>query len=155
LKEGKQEELKGTLRQRMEQHRANPNCAGCHAKMDPIGFGLENFNGIGAWRNKDGSAGIDSSGTLVTGEEFNGVGELKKILARKKKEEFTRCLAEKMLTYALGRGLEFYDKCAVDKICQNLSEHDYKISKLIAGIVTSPSFQMRRGEGAGPVKPNR
>lgn len=146
LKEDKKA-LTGTLRQRMEQHRANPNCASCHARMDPIGFSLENFDGIGAWRNKDGQLPIDPSGQLVTGESFKGPAELKKILSEKKKNEFAHCITEKMLTYALGRGLEYYDKCAVEKIFQELAKDDYTFSRLIFGIVNSTPFQMRRGEG--------
>jgi hypothetical protein len=147
LKEGEHEELKGTLRQRMEQHRSNPTCASCHARMDPIGFGLENFDAVGAWRNRDGELPIDPTGTLVSGEEFRGAEDLKKILAAEKKEQFVRCLTDKMLTYALGRGLEYYDKCAVDKICKDVAKRDYKLSALVLGIVNSTPFQMRRGEG--------
>ncbi|MEW6161657.1 MAG: DUF1592 domain-containing protein, partial [Verrucomicrobiota bacterium] len=112
LKEGK--ELTGTLRQRMEQHRDNPLCASCHARMDPIGFGFENFDAVGVWRELDGGAPIDPAGQLVSGERFQGPAELRKILLQAKRDEFVRSLSEKMLTYALGRGLEYYDKCAVD-----------------------------------------
>ena len=150
LKEDKGQQLTGTLRQRMEQHRADPNCASCHARMDPIGFGLENFDGIGAWRLQEGNAKIDPSGTLVSGENFNGPKELKRILVKTKKDEFVRCLAEKILTYALGRGLEFYDKCAVDQICKEMQRNDYRISALIRGVVNSTPFQMCRGETAKP-----
>src|SRR2546425_317058 len=121
LKEGKEAALTGTLRQRMEQHRENPMCAACHARMDPIGFGLENFNGIGAWRQKEGEFSIDPAGKLVSGESFNGPDDLKNILMKSKRDDFVHCLTEKMLTYALGRGLEYYDKCAVDQITQRLA----------------------------------
>ena len=144
LKEGK--ELTGTLRERMEQHRANPSCAVCHQRMDPIGFGFENFDGIGAWREKDGSAPIDPSGELVTGETFKGPAELKNILLKQKRTEFIRCLTEKMLTYALGRGLEYYDRCATDQIAKELAKKNYRFSQLITAIVKSTPFQMRRGE---------
>src|SRR5439155_4702373 len=97
LKEGK--ELTGTLRERMEQHRANPNCASCHERMDPIGFGFENFDGIGAWREKDGDFAIDASGKLVSGESFRGPAELRAIVLKKKRDAFVRCLTEKVLTY--------------------------------------------------------
>jgi hypothetical protein len=130
----------------MEQHRADPTCASCHARMDPIGFGLENFDGIGAWRSKEGEFQIDASGQLVSGENFNGAAELKAILSEQKKDEFVRCLSEKMLTYALGRGLEYYDKCAVDEISAKLRRSDYKFSALIMSIVQSTPFQKRRGE---------
>lgn len=143
LKEAK---LTGTLRQRMEQHRENPSCASCHARMDPIGFGFENFDGIGAWRKKDGDAAIDPAGQLVSGETFKGSGDLASILAKSKRDEFVRCLSEKMLTYALGRGLEFYDKCALDQISEGLAKRRYRFSSLITEVVKSAPFQNRRGE---------
>lgn len=139
LKEGK--ELTGTLRQRMEQHRADALCASCHARMDPIGFGLENFDGIGRWRDKEGDSPIDASG-----DNFNGAAELLALLASENKDEFARCLADKMLTYALGRGLERYDKCALDRITQNLEKQNYKFSALILEIVKSVPFQMRQSD---------
>ena len=142
----KETKLEGTLRQRMEQHRANPTCASCHARMDPIGFGFENFDGVGAFRQKEGDFPIDASGALVSGDSFNGASELSRILHKKKREEFARCLSEKMLTYALGRGLEFYDKCALDQITKGLARKNYKFSALVAGIVKSVPFQQRRGE---------
>lgn len=146
LNEKKDAVLSGSLRQRMEQHREKPMCASCHARMDPIGFGLENFNAIGGWRGKDGKFPVDPSGQLVSGESFNGPTELKSILLKQKKSEFLHCLAGRMLTYALGRGLEFYDKCAVNQITKGLADHDYKFSGLILEVVKSIPFQMRRGE---------
>jgi hypothetical protein len=146
LKEGK--ELTGTLRHRMEQHRADALCASCHARMDPIGFGLEHFDGIGAWREKDGGESIDTTGALTTGETFDGANGLTAILSQNKREQFVRCLTEKMLTYALGRGLEYYDKCAVNEITSRLAKQDYKFSALVTGIVTSAPFQSRRGDRA-------
>jgi choline dehydrogenase-like flavoprotein len=146
LKEGKDAALTGTMRQRMEQHRENPICASCHARMDPIGFGLENFNGIGEWRDKEGDFPIDPAGQLVTGETFNGPGELKSILVKHKRDDFAHCLTEKMLTYALGRGLEYYDKCAMDQITKRLAKNHYRFSTLILEIVKSTPFEMRRGE---------
>ena len=146
LKEGKEAALTGTLRQRMEQHRVNPICASCHARMDPIGFGLENFNGIGEWRDKEGEFAIDPAGKLVTGETFNGPDDLKTILLKSRRDDFVHCLTEKMLTYALGRGLEYYDKCAVDEITKRLAKNRYRFSTLISEVVKSTPFQMRRGE---------
>jgi hypothetical protein len=146
LKEGKEAVLSGTLRQRMEQHRANPNCASCHARMDPIGFGFENYDAIGAWREKDGEFSIEASGKLVSGESFNGAAEFKRILLKQKRDEFVRCLTEKLLTYALGRGLEYYDRCAVDQITKNLAANRYKLSSLVVEVIKSAPFQMRRGE---------
>jgi hypothetical protein len=147
LNESKEAVLTGTLRQRMEQHRANPGCASCHARMDPIGFGLENFDAIGGWREKDSGLPIDASGTLVTGESFTGPAGLRAILLKQKREEFIHCISEKVLTYALGRGLEYYDKCAEDQIAKNLAKDHYRFSSLIAEVVKSAPFQMRRGEG--------
>jgi len=140
------QQLKGTLRQQMEQHRVNPSCAVCHQRMDPLGFAFENFDGIGAWRDRDGKDPIDPSGTLPDGQKFKGPAELKQIL-KKKDELFRHCLTEKMLTYALGRGLEYYDKCAVDDICSQLQKNKDSLSSLIVGIVQSEPFQKRRGKG--------
>src|SRR6185436_2873476 len=101
----KETQLTGTLRQRMEQHRENPTCASCHARMDPLGFGFEHFNGIGVWRQTDGGHAIDAAGQLVSGESFRSATELAAMLMKEKRAEFVRCLSDKMLTYALGRGL--------------------------------------------------
>jgi mono/diheme cytochrome c family protein len=147
----KSRNLAGTLRQQMEQHRTNPTCASCHARMDPIGFGLENFNAIGAWRDKDGGVAIDSSGTLTTGDSFNGAGELAMVLANKHRREFLNCLADKMLTYALGRGTDYYDRPALDKIVQAMDKHQDKFSSLILAVTESFPFQMRRGAPAQTV----
>lgn len=146
LEEGDQAASSGTLRQRLEQHRENPNCASCHARMDPIGFGFENYDAIGAWRERDGEFAIDASGKLISGEAFAGAAELKRILLKHKREEFVRCLTEKMLTYALGRGLEYYDQCAVDEITRRLARNRYKLSTLVLEVTKSTPFQMRRGE---------
>jgi hypothetical protein len=135
-------ELKGSLRQRLEQHRANPSCAVCHNKMDPLGFAFENFDAVGAWRTKDGEFAIDPAGVLPGGEAFKTPGELIKIL-KTKKDLFSRNLAEKMLVYSLGRGVEYYDKCAVDKITEELAKNDYRFSILIVEIVKSEPFLMR------------
>jgi hypothetical protein len=147
--EAQKEKLTGTLRQRMEQHRANPSCAGCHAKMDQLGFAFENFDPIGAYRTTDEGAPIDPSGTLPSGASFRGQAELRKILLADK-DKFARCLAEKMLTFALGRGLEYYDDRAVDRIVATLKKNDYKFSSLCTEIVRSDPFRLRRGiEAAG------
>jgi hypothetical protein len=146
----KEVQLTGTLRQRMEQHRANPICASCHARMDPIGFGFENFDGVGAWRAREGSFPIDASGTLVSGESFHGAAELAEVLSHEKRKEFLHCLSEKMLTYALGRGLEFYDKCALEEITKKLARGGSKFSTLVLAVVNSVPFQQRRGEADKP-----
>jgi mono/diheme cytochrome c family protein len=136
-------QLKGTLRQQMEQHRANPNCSTCHAKLDPLGFGLENFDAIGAWRELDNKQKIDSSGELPDGSKFNGPAELRKILLGKS-EQFRRCLADKLLTFALGRGLDYYDKCAIDNIVTQLKVDNDRFSALVLAIVQSDPFQKRQ-----------
>ncbi|MEO6004032.1 MAG: DUF1592 domain-containing protein [Opitutus sp.] len=140
----KSRQLTGTLRQQMEQHRKNATCASCHARMDPIGFGLENFDAIGAWRDRDGDAPIDASGKLGQSDRFAGAVELTTLLAKNRQREFLHCLAEKLLTYALGRGTEFYDRPALEKIIQAASENDYRFSALILGVVESFPFQMER-----------
>ncbi len=136
--------LTGTLRQRMEQHRSNPNCAGCHSRLDPPGFGLENYDAVGAWRDKEGAHAIDASGKLPSGEAFRGPAELKAIL-KSHKREFTRCLTEKLLIYALGRGLEDYDAGTVDRIAAAVAADDYRFNRLVLEIVKSDPFLKRRG----------
>jgi hypothetical protein len=131
-----------SMRQRLEQHRADPSCAACHNAMDPIGFGLENYDAAGAWRTKDGNFDIDSSGTLPDGRSFKGAQELKAIL-RAKSDIFTRNFTEKLLTYALGRGLERTDRAVVDQITNDLAHNNYKFSTLVADITRSRPFQMR------------
>ncbi|MEQ1824707.1 MAG: DUF1592 domain-containing protein [Pirellula sp.] len=134
--------LSGNLRQVMEQHRSDKKCASCHAKMDPIGFAFENFDAIGAWRTKDGQNDVDASGVLPGGQAFTGPNELKQIM-RADKDLFVRCIVEKMLTYATGRGMEYYDQCVVDGIVKSLHSNDFKFSRLITEIVHSQPFQMR------------
>jgi hypothetical protein len=144
LDAGNQRVLTGSLRQRMEQHRENRTCAVCHAQMDALGFGLENYDPIGAWRAKDAEFDIDASGTLPGGQAFSGPEQLRGIL-RGRHAEFRRCLAEKLLTYALGRGLEYYDKCTVDRIVGNVEANHDRFSALVFEIVISEPFQKRRG----------
>jgi hypothetical protein len=134
----------GTLRQRMERHRADPNCAVCHKEMDSLGFALENFDAVGGWRTKEGNFPIDSAGILPDGRSFHGPRELKALL-RGSKDQFVRCLAEKMLTYAIGRGVEAYDSPALDGIVSSAKAGDYKILTLILGVVHSDPFQKRHG----------
>ena len=133
-----------TLRERLEQHREDPACANCHAKMDPIGFALENYNAIGAFRTKEGELEIDTTAELPDGTTFDGIADLKQIL-KDKKQQFVRCLTEKMLTYALGRGLEYYDRPSVDQIVAQLEFEGYRSSVLITEIVKSDPFRLRRG----------
>jgi mono/diheme cytochrome c family protein len=133
-----------TFRQRLEEHRKKPECAGCHSRMDPLGFGLENFDPIGRWRTAIGGSPVDASGVLVSGEKFAGPSELKTLLLARK-EAFARNLAEKMLSYALGRGLESYDMPAVKKITTALQKDDYRGATLVREIVKSYPFQYRKG----------
>jgi hypothetical protein len=137
-------ELKGSLRQRMEQHRTNALCASCHQRLDPLGFGFENFDGIGRWREREGTFAIDASGTLPGGQSFKGPLELVSIL-KGREAEFRRCLSDKLLTYALGRGLEHYDRCAVDDICTAVQREQNRFSSMVLAIVKSEPFQKRRG----------
>jgi hypothetical protein len=134
-----------SLRLQLEEHRKNATCASCHARMDPLGFGLENFDAIGGWRAQDGNQAIDSSGTLPDGRSFKGAKELKAIL-QEDRNAFAECLTEKLLTYALGRGLERYDKPTVKKISGGLAASNYRFSSLVLEIVNSMPFQKRRGE---------
>jgi hypothetical protein len=138
-------QLKGTLREQMEQHRANPSCAVCHNKLDPLGFGLENFDGIGSWRTQDNKKDIDSSGELPGNLKFSGPAELRKVLLGKA-DQFRSCFAEKLLTFGLGRGLEYYDKCALDDIVKAAKADGDKFSALVLAIVKSDPFQKRKGK---------
>ena len=133
----------GSLRERMEQHRSNASCAVCHRKMDALGFGLENFDVIGGWRDRDGRFEIDPAGTLPGGDKFRDAKHLMEILAENKKREFCRCLTKKMLTYALGRGLQSYDHCAIDAIVKQLGQSGYRFGALVEAIATSDPFTLR------------
>jgi mono/diheme cytochrome c family protein len=133
----------GTLRQRMEQHRKDPNCAACHKEMDALGFALENFDAVGAWRAKDGNLPIDAAAQLPDGRSFSGPRQLKAVL-RGSKEQFARCLTKKLLIYAIGRGLEPYDGPTVDRIVHAAKAGDYRFSAFVLGIVHSDPFQKVR-----------
>jgi Protein of unknown function (DUF1592)/Protein of unknown function (DUF1588)/Protein of unknown function (DUF1585)/Protein of unknown function (DUF1587)/Protein of unknown function (DUF1595) len=132
-----------TMRKRMEQHRENPACASCHRLMDPLGFALENFDAVGMWRTMQGSNPIDASGELPDGTKFQGPAELRQILLNKR-EQFVGTVSEKLLTYALGRGVEYYDMPAVRKIVRDAAPNEYKWSSIVLGIVRSAPFQMRK-----------
>ena len=131
-----------SLRERMEQHRKDPVCAGCHKSMDPIGFALENFDAVGHWRNNDEGGKIDPSGTMFNGAPLDGIVGLRKALVEQH-EIFVGVMTEKLLTYALGRGLEYYDMPTVRKIVQEGRNNDFRFSSLIMGIVKSTPFQMK------------
>ena len=132
-----------TMRERMEQHRANPACATCHKLMDPLGFALENYDAIGRWRTNEGDSAIDSSGALPTGEKFSGAAELRQLL-QTKREQFVATVTERLLTYALGREIEYYDAPVIRKIMREAAPADYRWSSIILNIVKSMPFQMRR-----------
>jgi mono/diheme cytochrome c family protein len=132
-----------SMRERMEQHRRNPVCASCHAMMDPLGLSLENFDAVGRWRTLgESSASIDASGVFPDGSKFQGAAGLKQMLLQS--DRFVPTVTEKLLTYALGRGLEHYDAPAVRTIVRNASRDDYRFSSLITGVVQSAPFTMRR-----------
>lgn len=142
LKEDEKSVASGSLRQRLEIHRSQPACASCHDQMDPLGFGLENFDGIGEWREKDGEFPIDPSGELPDGEKFATPAELRGILVGKK-DRFLRCTAEKLFTYALGRGVEPSDQCALDRICEATKADEYRLLRLIQEVIRSTPFTHR------------
>jgi hypothetical protein len=132
-----------TMREAMVQHRANPVCAGCHARMDPLGFAMENFDALGSWRARSGSdVTIDASGVLPDGTKFEGVAGLREVLLQHP-EQFAMTVVEKLMTYALGRGVEYYDAPAIRTITRAAARSDYKLSSLVLGIVKSTPFQMR------------
>jgi mono/diheme cytochrome c family protein len=137
--------LAKSLREQTEAHRAVPLCASCHVKMDPLGFALENYDAIGQWRTEDGKLPLDVSGTLPNGTAFSGPRELKAIL-KERMPAFARSLSEKMLTYAIGRGVEGHDRLVIRSLVNEMAANDYRIQSLIQGIVRSVPFQQRRGE---------
>jgi len=136
-----------TVRQRMEQHRANPACAGCHKVMDPLGLALENFDAVGAWRTRESGVPIDASGVLTDGTKVDGVAELRDALVRRP-EVLVGTITEKLMTYALGRTLEHHDMPAVRAIVRRAAREDYRFSSLVLGIVNSVPFQMRTARAA-------
>ena len=131
-----------SMRERMEEHRNNPACSGCHSIMDPIGFALENFDAVGAWRTHEARAPIDASGQLLDGTKVNGAVELKKVLMRQP-ERFVETFTEKLMTYALGRGLAYYDTPTVRTIVRDSAKSNYKFSSIVSEVVKSTPFQMR------------
>jgi hypothetical protein len=133
-----------TVRELQEQHRKDPVCHSCHARMDPLGLALENFDRLGQWRETENEWPIDTSGKMLTGESFDGVRQLKQMLKTEHRLDFYRCLTEKLLTYALGRGLDYYDEHTVDQIVDRLDREDGKFSALLMGIVESAPFQRQR-----------
>jgi cytochrome c553 len=146
---GKGAQVAASMRDRMEAHRKNPVCAGCHARMDPLGFAFENFDGIGKWRTREGNTPINASGTFPNGAKFDGPAEFVSALVSQR-EEFVRTFADKLLTYALGRGAAYYDQPAIRKIVREAAPSEYRWSSVILGIVKSAPFQMRTMGTAAP-----
>ena len=150
LDESQQAADAASLRERMEVHRTNPECASCHQQMDPLGFALENYDAVGRWRTMDGRFPIDPSGELTGGRKFADVQELKRLLGSTAARKFASCLIENLLTYGLGRGLEPSDYCTVEDIRERLAADDYQFS-------TSSSASSRAGRssiGASPYPPH-
>lgn len=141
------------MRDLMERHRRAPLCASCHARMDPLGLALEAYDAVGQWRPEAAAGAIDTAGRLITGERFADAQELAQVIAGPRRRDFHRCLSEKLLTYALGRGVEYFDEPAVDKILEQAGP-DGRLDRLVQGVVMSAPFQMRRSSAAtGPVQP--
>lgn len=135
------------LREQLEEHRKNPECAGCHAQMDPLGFSLENFNAVGQWRFNDAEGKpVDASGVMPDGKKVNGPIELRKVLLDRK-DQFVRALSEKLMIFGLGRGVTLRDDCALDDVAKRCRESGYRFSAIIKGIATSDAFRKRRAQG--------
>jgi hypothetical protein len=137
-----------SMREQMQVHRANTMCAACHARMDPIGFALENYDGVGRWRGEDAGAPIDASGKLPDGTEFRGPAGLTQLLLTKYRDDFVRTATEKLLTYALGRGVEYYDAPVIRSINRDAARDNYRVSSWILAIVNSAPFQMRKASSS-------
>ncbi len=142
-----------TMRDLLAMHRSMPLCASCHSRMDPLGLGLENFNAMGMYREKEHGQPIDTAGKLITGESFTSVKELKRILKDSRRRDFYYCLTEKFLTYALGRGPEYYDAEAIDRIAEQLEREEGRFSTLLMGVIDSAPFQKRRISAADASSP--
>jgi hypothetical protein len=139
------------LRDILKKHRENPACASCHNRMDPIGLAFENFNALGMWRDSERKQPIAASGNLITGESFNSVAELKRILAGDHRQEFYQTLSRKLLTYASGRGTEYYDVETIDEIVNRLNANDGRFSALLMGVIESAPFQKMRTQATATV----
>jgi hypothetical protein len=133
-----------SMREQMQVHRANPVCAACHSRMDPIGFALENYDGVGRWRQTDADTPIDASGRLPDGTTFDGPAGLRELLLTKYRDDFVRTATEKLLIYALGRGVDYADAPTIRSILRTAARDNYRVSSVILAIVASPPFQLRR-----------
>lgn len=140
-----QAELIGSLRERMEKHRSDPSCAACHSTMDALGFAMENYDAVGRFRIRDEGFEIDARSELPDGTALDGATGLQRELKTTYKDKFVRCFTEKLLTYALGRGLKYFDRCAVDKIMEQAEQQDYRFSAFVQGVVASEPFRKRGG----------
>ena len=134
-----------SVREQLERHRSNPACAACHRNMDPLGFGLENYDAIGRWRDQDGKFPVDAGGTLPDGQKFSTPGEMRALLASRL-PQFSHTLTEKMMTYALGRGLEPFDRRAVESVQRAVAADGYRFQTMVREVVHSLPFRSRRGE---------
>jgi hypothetical protein len=150
--EGKEAGKTLTMREALTQHRANPVCAGCHARMDPIGFAMENFDAIGRWRDRDAGKPIDTSGVLPDGTRLDGMAGLKKALLRHP-DQFVGAVAEKLLMYAVGRNIQYYDQPAIRGIVREAAAGNNTFASLVLGVVTSAPFQMRESQSLAKAKP--
>jgi mono/diheme cytochrome c family protein len=137
-----------TLRETLEIHRGKPLCSSCHNRMDPLGLSMENFNALGMWRDHERGEAIDAAGKLITGEEFHDIRQVKNAIVSRHRLDFYRCLTEKVLTYALGRGLEYYDVETVDRIVEGLDQAEGRFSALLTGVINSAPFQKTRNVSA-------
>jgi len=133
----------GTLRQTLEKHRADAKCASCHNRMDPLGLAFENFNAMGQWRDTERGQNVDAAGQLVSGEKFNGARELKQILVTQHRDAYHRCFTEKLLTYALGRGLDWRDEATMDLLLAKLNATEGRLRDILRSIVESDAFLRR------------
>jgi hypothetical protein len=138
--------LPTSVRERMEQHRKNPVCATCHNQIDPLGFALDNFDGLGAWRTEDGTSPVDPTGNFPNGMKFDGPATFREALLTAYGEQFVGVVTERLLTYALGRGVEYHDMPAIRTIMRNSASSEYRWSSIILEIVKSMPFQVRRAQ---------
>jgi hypothetical protein len=141
LKEAGQDGQPRSLRERMEKHRSNAACAACHQRMDPLGFALENFDGLGKWRTSADGENVNAAASLPDGTTFDGITGLRDFVV-KHKDDYVRALAEKLLGYGVGRGIEYFDMSAIRKITRQSAAVDYRWSSLILGVVRSTPFSM-------------
>ena len=144
LDEKKLRDSKLTLRQQFEEHRKATSCAGCHALLDPIGFALENYDLIGRWRTEDNRKPVDTTGQWIRGQQFKNMTEFREIMVRDLKDDFVRCLAENLLTYALGRGLEYNDRPAVQEVVRKAAASGYRFQDMIIAVCETVPFQRTR-----------